>query len=166
MTASMQNRLKPSRTNQAAKGSDRRARSTLEDIERGCDQRVAAETKNHARCMYWPDSSKAGPAGVESQVWIDQQPSYPIPNEEPERDPAHRENNSGLCWIIVIVVEPFLARLRVVIPRNHDEDCSNGEHEDHCALTTERIIAPSDRHEKTEHRNDDEYDEGELAFVS
>src|SRR5262249_44230364 len=125
----------------------------------------AAETENHARCMHRPDSPKAGPAGVESQVWIDQQPSHPVTDEEPECYPAHRENNSGLCWIVIIVVEPLLARFRLVISRDHSKNCANGEHENHCALTAEGVIASDGRHEQTEHRKNDEDAEGELAFV-
>ena len=89
-----------------------RARRSLQNIKRCRDQRIAAEAEDHRGGVHRPNASEARPGGVERQIRIDEQPGNPVADEQAEHDPDHRENDAHLARIVVISVEPIVARLR------------------------------------------------------
>ena len=64
-----------------------RPRGALHDVERGRDQRIAAEAEDDAGGVHRPQPAEARPAGIEVEPGIGELPGHPVADEQAERPP-------------------------------------------------------------------------------
>ena len=121
-------------------------RGALDDVERGRNQRVAAEAEDHARRVRRPKPSEAGPGGVEGEVGPRELRCHPDAHEHPEHRPSHRKRDADLDGIVVIRGFPVFRRLRLVEREQDDVEQTDRKEHDDQAVDTKHVRASERRH--------------------
>ena len=142
-----------------------RARRALHHVERGRDQRIAAEAEDDAGRMHRPQPAKTRPRRIERQVGIGQQPRHPVADEHGDDTPDHGGDNAELGRRVVIAVEPAVGGLRIIIAGDHCENAGDGENHHQRAVNAERIALTADGHGQAGDRKRQKNNESALAFV-
>ena len=139
------------------------ARGALHHVERGRDQRGAAEAEDHGGGMRWPQAAEARPGGVEGEVGPDEERRDPEADRHADRAPDHREHDAHLDRVVVVGGEPARRRVgRVEIAQDEAEEA--GRKEDHDKpVQAERRAPARDRHQEPDDHARHEQSEREAA---
>ena len=133
-------------------------------MQRGRDQRVAAEAEDDAGRVHRPEPAEARPAGIERQVGIGEKRRHPDADEHREDGPGHGQPDAELDRIVVVLAQPVLGRLRREVVAadepHHEEAC---QHHD-AAVNAERVVPAGNRHRRADGGHQGEDDDGEAPL--
>ena len=114
-------------------------RGALHDMVRCCNQRVAAETENHARCVHRTQTTETCPSRIESHIGIGQQPRHPITDKHAKDRPEHGDDDAELRRVVIILSEAVRSGRGRVIAGDDSAHNDNGVGRDDEAMHTKRI---------------------------
>ena len=114
-------------------------RGPLHDVERGRDQRVAAEAEDHAAGVYGPQAAETGPGRVEGHVREHQQPGDPGAEEHANHGPGHGEADAELGGGVVVLLQPAGIRFRRFVAADQHGQGTKAQHRHYPAMGAEQV---------------------------
>ncbi|MHC2487495.1 hypothetical protein ACVII0_001287 [Sinorhizobium meliloti] len=141
------------------------ARGPLNNMERRCNQGVAAEPENDPGCMSGSDPSEARPGRVEIEARPSKLRRRPDADEHAEDRPEQCEPDADLDGIVVVARDARRVRGRPKRAGHDEVQQCKAIKEDNRSVYSERVEPAGRRHGNTDNSQDEQYCRGQVPFT-